>query len=199
MLNISVVLFGISSLTFYSSFKNKEEHIIGLETPSRLEANKGTIKIGNVLKRAKKKHKFYLSIHDLEKHMFICGATGTGKSNFLQSFLINFAKRYEIPFFLVEFKGEYHFLQKRIEDLLILWPGENFSINIFNPENSQKTLSISTKHLEKFHPAFPKTFRMALLAAVLLIPDGQLTVSQILKTLTLMLILPADWKSYITV
>ena len=39
-------------------------------------------------------------------------------------------------FFLVEFKGEYHFLQRKIDNLIILWPGENFSINIFNPENS---------------------------------------------------------------
>jgi len=37
---------------------------------------------------------------------------------------------------LVEFKGEYHFLQRKIEDLLILRPGENFSINIFNPGTS---------------------------------------------------------------
>jgi hypothetical protein len=65
--------------------------------------------------------------------MFICGSTGTGKSNFLQHFLLNFIKQYKIPFFLVEFKGEYHFLQQKIEDLLILWPGENFSLNIFDP------------------------------------------------------------------
>lgn len=37
---------------------------------------------------------------------------------------------------MVEFKGEYHFLQKKIADVLILWPGENFSINIFNPGNA---------------------------------------------------------------
>ena len=66
--------------------------------------------------------------------MFICGATGTGKTNFLQHFLINFTRNYKIPFMLVEFKGEYHFLQKKIEKLLIIRPGENFSINIFNPE-----------------------------------------------------------------
>ena len=37
---------------------------------------------------------------------------------------------------LVEFKGEYHYLQNEIEDLLIIKPGENFSINIFDPEGS---------------------------------------------------------------
>ena len=68
--------------------------------------------------------------------MFVCGATGTGKTNFLQHFLINFTKRYKIPFMLVEFKGEHHFLQKKIENLLIIRPGEKFSINIFNPEGA---------------------------------------------------------------
>jgi len=36
----------------------------------------------------------------------------------------------------VEFKGEYHFLQRKIRNLLIIRPGENFSINIFNPGSS---------------------------------------------------------------
>jgi len=82
------------------------------------------------------KYKFLLSIKDLEKHMFICGSTGTGKSNFMQNFLINFTKQHKTPFFLVEFKGEYHFLQEKLKNLIILWPGENFSINIFDPLNS---------------------------------------------------------------
>ncbi|MFX1531447.1 MAG: ATP-binding protein [Promethearchaeota archaeon] len=94
---------------------------------------KGEIPIGRFIKGKMRKRKFYLSLKDLEKHMFICGITGTGKSNFLQNFLINFSKIFQIPFFLVEFKGEYHFLQNKIEDVLICWPGENFSINIFNP------------------------------------------------------------------
>jgi hypothetical protein len=34
----------------------------------------------------------------------------------------------------VEFKGEYHFLQNELNNLLIIRPGENFSLNIFNPE-----------------------------------------------------------------
>ena len=88
------------------------------------------------MKKERKKHKFFLSINDLERHMFVCGTTGSGKSNFLQYFLTNFKKHYDIPFLLVEFKGEYPFLQDIIEDLLIVRPGENFSINIFDPEGA---------------------------------------------------------------
>ncbi|MFW9874848.1 MAG: ATP-binding protein [Candidatus Thorarchaeota archaeon] len=101
-----------------------------------MSSKKGEIPIGQILKGRFRKHTFLLSLKDLEKHMFICGATGTGKSNFLQNFLIHFTRIFNIPFFLVEFKGEYHFLQKKIDNVLVLWPGENFSINIFNPGNS---------------------------------------------------------------
>jgi hypothetical protein len=51
----------------------------------------------------------------------------------MQNFLINITKQFKKPFFLVEFKGEYHFLQEHIKDLIVLWPGENFSINLFDP------------------------------------------------------------------
>jgi hypothetical protein len=106
---------------------------IELESPSFKASNEGTVRIGRIMRGGTKKYNFSLSIKDLEKHMFICGSTGTGKSNFVQNFLINYSKHHEIPFFLVEFKGEYHFLQEKLKDLIILWPGENFSINIFDP------------------------------------------------------------------
>ncbi|MFX0076040.1 MAG: ATP-binding protein [Candidatus Hermodarchaeota archaeon] len=106
---------------------------IDLVSPSFKESNDGNVRIGRVMKGGTKKYNFLLSDKDLEKHMFICGSTGTGKSNFIQNFLINYTKHNEKPFFLVEFKGEYHFLQEKLKDLIILWPGENFSINIFDP------------------------------------------------------------------
>ncbi len=131
--NIPFFLLCFSTALFIYSIHNADDDIVDLEEPSFLKSRKGTIKIGKVVKGKNKKHKFLISLKDLEKHMFICGATGTGKTTFLQNFLINFKKRFKIPFMLVEFKGEYHFLQKKIENLLIIRPGENFSINIFNP------------------------------------------------------------------
>ncbi|MFX0141635.1 MAG: ATP-binding protein, partial [Candidatus Hodarchaeota archaeon] len=121
---------------FLLTFLHSDEDIIELEVPLQLRKKDGNIAIGRILKGKAKKQKFFLSIKDLEKHMFICGSTGTGKTNFLQHFLINFTKYFKIPFMLVEFKGEYHFLQTEIENLLIIRPGENFSINIFNPEGA---------------------------------------------------------------
>ncbi|MCK4371115.1 MAG: ATP-binding protein, partial [Candidatus Lokiarchaeota archaeon] len=138
--NLANALYSASIILFLLTFLQVDERIIDLEIPSQLNNKKGDIPIGRILKGRVQKQKFYLSIKDLEKHMFICGTTGTGKSNFIQSFLINFTKLYNIPFFLVEFKGEYHFLQKKIENVLILWPGVNFSINIFNPGKTNPTI-----------------------------------------------------------
>lgn len=134
--NLSVFLLFISLIVFSMTLLEANEILINLGRPSFSDTKKGSIRIGNVLKGNKKKNAFHLSINDLEKHMFICGATGTGKSTFLQNFLIDFKNHYSIPFFLVEFKGEYHFLQNKMDNVLILWPGINFSINIFNPENT---------------------------------------------------------------
>jgi len=134
--NLSIFFLGITIMFQLFSYFNAEESITNLDIPSYSLSRKGDIKIGRVLKGNSRKFFFSLSLKDLEKHMFICGSTGTGKSNFLQNFLINFTKRFAIPFFLVEFKGEHHFLQEKINDILIVWPGENFSINIFNPLGS---------------------------------------------------------------
>ncbi|MFX1499930.1 MAG: ATP-binding protein [Promethearchaeota archaeon] len=134
--NISLFLLCFSISLFIYSLYSHTDDIIELKKPSFLESKKGNIKFGKIIENGHEKHNFFISLKDLEKHMFICGATGTGKTNFLQHFLMNFTQQYKIPFMVVEFKGEYHFLQKKIENLIILRPGENFSINIFNPEGA---------------------------------------------------------------
>ena len=110
--NISFFFLSISIGLFFFSLHSSDDDVISLEKPSFLKSRKGTIKVGRIMEETHYKHNFFLSLQDLEKHMFICGATGTGKTNFLQHFLINLTKRYNIPFLLVEFKGEYHFLQR---------------------------------------------------------------------------------------
>ncbi|MEE9376737.1 MAG: ATP-binding protein [Candidatus Lokiarchaeia archaeon] len=133
---LSQIFLLFSLFVYIGSFFIPEQDIIELDPPSIYKSRKGSIEIGKVVKKKRKKHKFLLSLKDLERHMFVCGTTGSGKSNFLQYFLTNFKKRYDIPILLVEFKGEYIFLQDIIDDLLVIRPGENFSINIFNPEGS---------------------------------------------------------------
>jgi hypothetical protein len=130
-----IILFLSFGIMIYTTFI-KNDDIIQLKYPSRLSFIQGSIALGKILYQDKKKYMFKLSIDDLEKHMFVCGSTGTGKTNFIQNFLINFKKHYSIPFLLVEFKQEYNFLKKDLDNLIILKPGENFSLNIFNPEGT---------------------------------------------------------------
>jgi hypothetical protein len=131
--NIAVIFFCCSIILYLLNCFKIDKSLIELEVPSYKASQDGSIKIGRILKRNSKKYNFFLSINDLAKHVFICGSTGTGKSNFMQNILINITNQLKKPFFLVEFKGEYHFLQENIKDLIILWPGENFSINLFDP------------------------------------------------------------------
>ena len=133
--SFSQILLLFTVILFFKSFFLFDD-IVLLKHPSRFKSRRGTILLGKVLKNDRKKHKFFLPLKDLERHMFVCGATGSGKSNFLQYFLTNFKKHYNIPFLLVEFKGEYTFLQEVIDDMLIIRPGENFSLNIFNPQGA---------------------------------------------------------------
>ncbi|MFX1392642.1 MAG: ATP-binding protein [Promethearchaeota archaeon] len=135
LINISIVFLVSSTILVIYSFNFEERYVLKLDCPAR-KKSKGTINIGKITHENKSKYNFYLKIEDLEQHMFVCGATGTGKSNFLQNFLLHFVKKHDIPFLITEFKGEYQFLQEKIKDLVILKPGENFSINIFDPENS---------------------------------------------------------------
>ncbi len=125
-----------SIIIFIRSYQLSPKYEIELDKPSRLKSRKGTIKIGKVMAKNRIKYSFFLNLSDLAQHMFVCGITGTGKSNLIQYFLLNFSKYHDLPFMLTEFKGEYHFLQKKIKDLLIIKPGENFSINIFDPEGA---------------------------------------------------------------
>jgi len=133
------VLMLILSLVFFkNSFHNPEKkYFIELYYPSLIKSKKGTINMGKIIYKDNIKHPFNLSLDDLAQHMFVCGSTGSGKSNFLQYILLNISKKHNnLPFLITEFKGEYAFLQKEMQDLLILKPGENFSINIFDPEGS---------------------------------------------------------------
>jgi hypothetical protein len=150
VVNMSQIIFFSSFIFFVKSVRFiPKEGVVEFVYPSRSVARGGDIIIGNILHKNKVKYPYYLSLKDLAQHMFICGTTGSGKSTFVQNFLTNFKEKYDIPFLLAEFKGEYHFLQKIIADLLILKVGENFSINIFDPEGTD-----SEVHAERVFQIF---------------------------------------------
>lgn len=146
---ISNGLLFLSFISFLPSLLSNQKNQIELPYPNRSKATRGQIELGRIKFRSKKKYKFKLSISDLERHMFICGSTGSGKTNFHQRFLIRLDNILDVPFLLCEFKGEYTFLQKKMKDVLLLKPGNNFFINIFNPEDTDPKV-----HAERLFQAF---------------------------------------------
>jgi hypothetical protein len=94
---------------------------------------KGVLYLGKIHSNLLSK-KFFLSPQDLQRHMFITGLTGMGKSNLVKLLLKEITNHYaSVPFLLVEFKGEYKSLSREIKNLTILRPGESLRINIFDP------------------------------------------------------------------
>ena len=88
----------------------------------------GTVKSSILTKR------FYLPERDLQRHMFITGLTGMGKSNLVKHLLCQISEKYpSIPFLLVEFKGEYKDIVSQLGHVDVYRPGESLKINIFNP------------------------------------------------------------------
>lgn len=67
-------MFLISSLILLTySFFIRDQDVIELECPSLFKSRQGKVEIGKAMKKSRKKHKFYLPINDLERHMFVCG------------------------------------------------------------------------------------------------------------------------------
>ena len=125
-----------------------EEKVLkrNVETPNpdlariKKTLEKKSIYIGSV-PNGSKNYKLSFNPEDFRRHLFIVGKTGMGKTTLIKNMVRQFCKLYEeIPVLIIEFKGEYLDLQDEFQDFLIIKPGENFSINIFNPYESDPTI-----------------------------------------------------------
>jgi len=67
---IQVFLFSSLGLFIYSLFI-RDQDVIELECPSLFRSHLGKIEIGKVMKKTRKKHKFFLTINDLVRYMFV--------------------------------------------------------------------------------------------------------------------------------
>jgi energy-coupling factor transporter ATP-binding protein EcfA2 len=108
------------------------EFLLNMDEPPESACRGGEIYIGNVLVKGKPGPRFTIGMEDIKRHVFVTGTTGSGKSTFVQHFLQGFYQaKYDIPFLLLEVKGEYTFLKTIIQDLEIYQPGTDFSLNLF--------------------------------------------------------------------
>ena len=108
---------------------------IPLEMPISNDFKKGEIYLGKILYDQKIFCDFHLNLEDLKRHILIYGQTGTGKTSFVKTLLINLNRLYpKIKFILFEFKGEYDNLKRNIPDLQLIKPGNNFTFNLFDKD-----------------------------------------------------------------
>lgn len=131
----------------------EKSYRISLDAPPEAVCNTGKINIGKVLQNSRPVNDFMLTIDELKRHVFICGGTGTGKSSFVQNLLDEMHAHFnDIPFLLIELKGEYSWLKNISNDLLFLEPGVNFGINLFDPLLDPKI------HAEQVFDIFKSSF-----------------------------------------
>jgi len=142
--NLTVILFCVSIILYILNCFKIEKSLIELEIPSFKASKNGSIKIGRILKGISKKFNFFLSFNDLEKHMFICGSTGTGKSNFMQNFLINITKQFKKPNLFDPLGANPNIHAERIFDIIRSgqFLGENAE---YSPQMERVLIDILTK------------------------------------------------------
>lgn len=83
---------------------------------------------------------FSISLNDLSKHVVIMGSSGEGKTTLVKSMIIGIKRSFpEIPVLAMSFKNDLNDLNDYYPNFFILRPGENFSINIFDPQDQSPT------------------------------------------------------------
>lgn len=123
------------------------------------------IEIGEILNKKKPiNQRFKLSLDALNSHLFISGATGSGKSNTIKVILKKLNEK-NIPFLVIEpAKSEYKNLLSDIKDLQIFRPGGKDDVFKFNPfifEYNKNNIAISlTKHIDMLKTTFISAFAM---------------------------------------
>lgn len=130
----------------------------GFKTPSTL---KGELLLGNIFRNEEETDKeARVALSSLKKHVFIAGATGSGKTNTCLNLLIQL-HRHDIPFLIIEpVKGEYRGLKQALPDLRIFTLGDEqiapFRINPFDVPESVKVQT----HIDNLKAVFKASYVM---------------------------------------
>ncbi len=114
----------------------KQEQVLTLDVPAPPETicNRGRLNIGTVITNGRALVDFFINLDDLKRHVFINGTTGSGKSTFVRNLIAEISTYHEdLPFLLIEIKGDYRWLQSVDPRVSVLEPGINFKFNIFEP------------------------------------------------------------------
>ena len=118
------------------------------------------IEIGNIFHMGKTEvNKVFISKNDLSGHMFVCGSTGMGKSNFCYG-LIDALHKKDVRFMVIEpAKGEYRHVFGGCEDVLTFGTNPNLAPLLkINPFSFPKGIHVNehiSRLLEIFNSCWP--------------------------------------------
>ena len=98
----------------------RKEVDFGLNINNKVEES-NRIKLGNLVQCGDEKEiPFYLDKGNLDKHIFVAGVTGSGKTTTCQNILLDC----NLPFLVIEpAKTEYRILKQQCSDLIVFTPG----------------------------------------------------------------------------
>ncbi len=102
------------------------------------------IRLGKVLNSSEKEAGcFSLSLNALNRHVIILGSTGSGKSTTAKIMVYELSRK-RIPTLVLDWTGEYvDSLLARLDNVEVLRPGSNFSIDFFTRKSEDKEEIVS--------------------------------------------------------
>lgn len=117
-------------------------------------ANEKSVSIGKLIDREIKTDKdIFIDFAQLQRHAFVTGATGAGKSTTMSSLLLNLNKK-GIPFLVIEpVKQEYRELGKLIPNLQVITLGDIHCDVSLNPFEVQDGIGL-IPHIDNLKAAF---------------------------------------------
>jgi DNA helicase HerA-like ATPase len=139
----------------------REAATFGINCPVAKEGAEG-VTIGNVFHKGRiyRDTTFTISLNDFTRHGFICGVTGSGKTNTCTHILREFEK-HRVPFLVIEpAKSEYRSLMSEIPGLLVFTLGDEgispFRLNPFEFFQGGRLLP----HIDGLKAVFNASFPM---------------------------------------
>ncbi len=120
------------------------------------------IVLGNLVDRSVETSKSVLvSTKQLNRHCFVTGATGSGKSNTMRRLLLQAWHDLQLPFLVIEpVKSEYRQLQNQIPDLQVFTLGHNTGSSLaLNPFDFEHEVGL-VSHIDHLKAAFNASLGM---------------------------------------
>jgi hypothetical protein len=130
------------------------------KTSSKVQSRK--VKLGHLVDRSVETSiPVSVTTEQLNRHCFVTGATGSGKSNTMRQLLLQAWKEHQIPFLVIEpVKSEYRQLASQIDELKVFTLGHNTGSTLaLNPFDFEQDVGL-VSHIDHLKAAFNASLGM---------------------------------------